>query len=163
MAQRQRNDLATMFNRPCLTAVCEMVSVRESKTPATGPGLHYRRFALATLGVAVLVAFGASEYSAPEAQSDRVATAAVPAKAPAKLKAKLTRPATNWAMSEDAEADLAGADSGAGLGGAGPIPQVATAAKADGPSPEELGRLIASSRARSGWVDQGDEPIGPIS
>lgn len=140
-----------------------MVSVRESKTPATGPGLHYRRFALATLAVAVLVAFGASDYAEPEAQSGQVAAAAVPAKAPAKLKAKLTRPATSWALPEDAEADLADANSSAGLGGAGPVPQAATAAKAAGPSPEELGRLIASSRARSGGVDQGDEPIGPIS
>ena len=158
-----------MFNRACLTAGCQTVTVRESKTPAAGPGLHYRRFALATLGVAVLVAFGASDYSAPEAQSGQVVTAAVPPKAPAKRTSKLIRPATSWAMSDDTEADLAGSTSSADLGSAGqspqaaPSPQAATEDKADRPSPEELGRLIAGSRARSGGVDQGDEPIGPIS
>ena len=172
LAQRARlceNILATMFNRACLTAGCQTVTVRESTTPAAGPGLHYRRFAVATLGVAVLVAFGASDYSAPDAQSGQVATAAVPAKAPAKRTPKLIRPATSWAMSDDTEADLAGSTSSADLGSAGqspqaaPTPQAATEGKADRPSPEELGRLIASSRARSGGVDQGDEPIAPIS
>ena len=165
-----------MFNRACLTAACERLSVRESKPPATGPGLHYRRFALATLGLAVLVAFGASDFSEPVTQPEERAVAAVPAMAPAKHKAKLARPAASWAMAGDAAADLGDADSSAAPGsaappavtappipssGAAPVPQAA-AAKADRPSPEELNRLIARSRARSGGVDQGDDPDGPV-
>lgn len=158
-----------MFNRACLTAACESITVRESKTPATGPGLHYRRFALATLGLAVLVAFGASDFSEPVTQPEHSAAEAVPAQVPAMKKAKLSRPATSWAMAADADADLGDADGGAepsGMGpsgsGAAPIPQAVAEPTADRPSPEQLGRLIASSRARSGGVDQGDDPVVPI-
>ena len=169
----RRNVLATMFNRACLTAVCDLVTVRESKPPSAGPGQNYRRFALATLAIGVLVAFAASDNDAAVAQPS-----AAPAPAALQVKAapKLVRPASSWAMSDDAEPAQAAAEGEAAASpdpvrtdappmpgsSAAPAAPVAGPSKADRPSPAQIDRLVAASRERSGGVEQGDEQARPV-
>ena len=163
-----------MFNRACLTAGCQTVTVRESTTPAAGPGLHYRRFAWAVLAVAVLVAIGASDFD--RRGSDAAQAATVPAATvAAKPRAKLVRPAASWATADEADVGLAEqGESGEGAepqtnAEAPPTPgssvtppsrDVAVSGQADQPAPGEVGHLVAASHARSGGVDQGDKPVG---
>lgn len=148
--------------------------MRDSKTPATGPSLHYRRFAWAVLAIAVLVAIGASDFDTPTAEA-AVAAEAPAAKTAAKPRAKLVRPASSWASADDGEGALAeqgetGGQVGTQADGQNPtmpgsdeMPaprDTRQSPQADRPAPGEVGRLVAASRERSGGVDQGDEPVG---
>lgn len=163
-----------MFNRERLTAVCDQGGVRESKPISVGPGQNYRRFALATLVIGVLVAFAASDNDAAIAQPT---AEAAPAVLQVKAAPKLTRPASSWAMIDDtelapvaAEGDTAANPAEAALdappmpdSSAPPVKTAVVPTAAERPSPEQIGRLVARSRERSGGVDQGDEPVGPVS
>jgi hypothetical protein len=142
-----------------------------SNTVPVGPSQNYQRFAWGTLVLAGLVALFSTDHAEPAAGAT-VSQAATAELAPpaAKLSRAAFNPSAPAAMAEAESDDGAGpviAEPGDGEGTLAPSPGTDPAladpeAKAPGAgpaSPAEAGQLMASSRNRSGGVDQGDDPI----
>jgi hypothetical protein len=142
-----------------------------SKIEPVGPSQNYQRFALGTLALAGMVALFSTDHAEPAAGAT---IAQAPATDLAPPKPRLSRASFNplppVAMAEAESDDGAGSpESGNAEGEIAPSPTLATepvltAAEAKGPgagpsSAAEAGQLMASSRNRSGGVDQGDDPI----
>lgn len=138
--------------------------MRRTAEPA-GTMKHYRSFAGVVLGLALLAALainpGETKKEKPVVFETAVQT--MPATKPAK-KAALASSA--FGIDEGAPEDL-GAEAVAGeqpapTGGPGDPAAGADPAKAKPgdarPNPDQIDNLVAASRARSGGVDQGDEP-----
>lgn len=141
-----------------------------AKTRQTSGGmLPYRRFAAVTLVIALMAAmFGSTDFPPSARAQDSRPVAANEVRPIAKPKALKVNPFA-FDNTEDsaadpglasADAELAQADQGAAIPSTSPDDkQSAQGSKAADtrPSPEQLDRLIAASRERSGGVDQGDE------
>ena len=136
-----------------------------SKLEKVGPSQTYQRFAWVTLALAGLVALFSADRSEPAGAGAPAELAqGVTAPAPAKLVQQAVNPPMTAPLAEpesDESGDQAGGDSGDDQ--AAPQPSLADAEakpRAAGPSsPNEAGQLMASSRNRSGGIDQGDEPV----
>lgn len=139
----------------------------------------YHHFAWIVLGLGVLVAVAGSDAApaggdvpVPAARGDAPAAARTSASAELAVPPALTEPGTepgeslpvDLAEDEQSAAISAESDEQIELRGHPPLPgttatgpQQVRAAPPPQPSPAELDRLLAGSRARSGGVDQGDE------
>lgn len=133
----------------------------------------YHHFAWIVLGMAVLVAVAGNDAAPAGADSPaQMARSDAPTAQP-KAAAALIAPPALAEPGESFAEDLAGTETGPALvaetaeeedrghpplpGTAKTGPQQVRAAAPPRPSPAELDRLVASSRVRSGGVDQGDE------
>lgn len=141
-----------------------------SKVQAPGPSQTYQRFAWVTLALAALVALSSTDRAEPAAAAPVASIAEAPsAPKPARLaQSAFTSP--GFAGAEDGESADAGAPAdeepgeseGTGSTQAADPALDETGQKGPGASPAtaaQAGQLIATSRNRSGGVDQGDEPI----
>jgi hypothetical protein len=142
-----------------------------SKSEPVGPSQNYQRFAWGTLALAGVVALFSTDNAEPAAGAT-VAQAATTelAPAPAKLSRADLNPTAPVAMA-DAESDegegqaIGGEGDGEAAPAASPVTDPALGdaeAKAPSAGPASAaaaGQLMASSRNRSGGVNQGDEPI----
>ena len=133
--------------------------MRATPQPHFAPGANYQRFAAAIIGLAVLVAIGASEQDVAAAAGPPVASAAAPR--PAAAKAPTAQAAFALADEAEVEPSQAAADDTPTVQG----DPAADAAPSGAPPPPvptapELSQLAASSQARSGGIEQGDAPTG---
>ncbi len=150
-------------------------TMRRAK-PSIGPKVQgYRNFAGVTLAVAALVALGGNDFgstadaaSAPVLNDTRpkprsairpATTLAV--KAQAFAPDEIAPDAEQPEAEQDAAADKAQSGrSDPQLPGQRGVAEKGPVKQADArPRPEQIDRMIAASRARSGGVDQGDEPL----
>ena len=132
--------------------------MRATPQPHFAPGANYQRFAAAIIGLAVLVAIGASDQDVAAAASPPVAIA--PAPRPAAAKAPAAQVAYTFADEAEVRPSQAAADDALAAQGE---PAAGVAAPAGAPPPPvptapELSQLAASSQARSGGIEQGDAP-----
>ena len=148
--------------------------MRRTKPQIALKAQGYHRFAWIVLGLAALVALTGNETVPEPGQSARPAAVQAAATGPvSRLTIKAVPADVSPAMEQDQDQELAlpGADEGTSeepppipdrvhpsLPGEKPAARPATAAVPVRPSPDQIGRLLAGSRARSGGVDQGDEP-----